>query len=57
MDACLASVFLLNFMPSYLASQDLPYDPTGELDSLRSFIEENIDVCKWVGLAVVIIQV
>ncbi|XXG67956.1 hypothetical protein AAC387_Pa06g1175 [Persea americana] len=36
--------------------EDLPYDPTGQLDSLRSFIEDNIDVCKWVGLAVIVIQ-
>ncbi|KAE8676856.1 Tetraspanin-18 [Hibiscus syriacus] len=36
--------------------KDLPFDPTGELDSFRSFVEENIDICKWVGLGVVIIQ-
>lgn len=37
--------------------QDLPFDPTGELESLRSFIEDNIDICKWVGIAVIGIQV
>ncbi|KAG8486886.1 hypothetical protein CXB51_020398 [Gossypium anomalum] len=37
--------------------KDIPFDPTGELDSLRSFIEDNVDICKWVGLSVVIIQV
>ncbi|XP_058101354.1 tetraspanin-20-like [Magnolia sinica] len=36
--------------------KDLPYDPTGELERLRSFIKDNIDICRWVGLAVVIIQ-
>ncbi|CAH8361195.1 unnamed protein product [Eruca vesicaria subsp. sativa] len=36
--------------------KDLPYDPTGELNSLRAFIEENIDICKWVGVAVVVVQ-
>ncbi|CAN8326346.1 unnamed protein product [Cochlearia groenlandica] len=36
--------------------KDLPYDPTGELDSLRAFVEENIDICKWVGVAVVAVQ-
>ncbi|XVE72824.1 hypothetical protein DITRI_Ditri11bG0069500 [Diplodiscus trichospermus] len=36
--------------------KDLPFDPTGELDSLRSFIEDNIDICKWVGISVVIVQ-
>ncbi|KAI3990791.1 hypothetical protein MKX01_011699 [Papaver californicum] len=37
-------------------AKDLPRDSTGELDSLRSFIDDNIDVCKWLGIAVVIIQ-
>ncbi|KAF8097787.1 hypothetical protein N665_0281s0049 [Sinapis alba] len=36
--------------------KDLPYDPTGELTSLRAFIEANIDICKWVGVVVVAIQ-
>ncbi|KAK2648852.1 hypothetical protein Ddye_016341 [Dipteronia dyeriana] len=36
--------------------KDLPYDPTGELDSLRNFIENNVDICKWVGITVIIIQ-
>lgn len=36
--------------------EDLPFDPTGEFDRLRSFIKDNIDVCKWVGLAVITIQ-
>lgn len=36
--------------------KDLPFDPTGELDSLCNFIEANADVFKWVGIAVVIIQ-
>ncbi|XP_010416099.1 PREDICTED: tetraspanin-18 [Camelina sativa] len=36
--------------------KDLPYDPTGEISSLRAFIEENIDICKWVGIAVVAVQ-
>lgn len=35
---------------------DLPFDPTGELESLRSFISDNIEICKWVGIAVVVIQ-
>ncbi|CAF2148115.1 hypothetical protein HID58_000796 [Brassica napus] len=36
--------------------KDLPYDPTGELTSLRAFIEANIDICKWVGVGVVAVQ-
>ncbi|XP_038708463.1 tetraspanin-18-like [Tripterygium wilfordii] len=37
--------------------KDLPVDPTGELESLRSFIENNVDICKWVGISVLVIQV
>ncbi|XP_022728082.1 tetraspanin-20-like isoform X1 [Durio zibethinus] len=37
--------------------KDLPFDPTGELDSFRSSVEDNIDICRWVGISVVIIQV
>ncbi|KAG6787456.1 hypothetical protein POTOM_009096 [Populus tomentosa] len=36
--------------------KDLPFDPTGELQSLRNFVEENVDICKWVGITVLIIQ-
>ncbi|XP_048430218.1 tetraspanin-18 [Pyrus x bretschneideri] len=36
--------------------KDLPFDPTGQLDSLRSFVKENIDICRWVGLTVIVIQ-
>ncbi|KAJ1390334.1 putative tetraspanin-18-like [Sesbania bispinosa] len=37
--------------------EDLPIDPTGQLESLRSFIEDNLDICQWVGIAVLVIQV
>ncbi|KAL2488107.1 Tetraspanin-18 [Forsythia ovata] len=37
--------------------KDLPFDPTGELDNVRVFIEKNADVFMWVGIAIVIIQV
>ncbi|XP_042950373.1 tetraspanin-18-like [Carya illinoinensis] len=36
--------------------KDLPIDPTGELESLLSFIEDNSDICKCVGIAVVVIR-
>lgn len=53
--------FILSYFPLrniyYFTCQDLPYDPTGELHSLRSFIEDNSDVCKWIGIVVVSIQV
>lgn len=37
--------------------QDLPLDPTGELEGLRKFIEDNIDLCKWIGIIVISTQV
>ncbi|KAJ6825126.1 tetraspanin-18 [Iris pallida] len=36
--------------------EDLPYDSTGELKNLRLFIEDNIDIFKWVGVTVTVIQ-
>ncbi|XP_072967701.1 tetraspanin-18 [Typha angustifolia] len=36
--------------------EDLPYDATGELKNLRAFIEDNMDICKWVGISVIVIQ-
>ncbi|MQL73568.1 hypothetical protein Taro_005906 [Colocasia esculenta] len=36
--------------------EDLPHDPTGELDRLRKFVEANIDVCRWIGVVVIVIQ-
>lgn len=36
--------------------KDIPFDPTGRLDELRAFIEDNIDICTWVGIAVLVIQ-
>ncbi|PIN00836.1 hypothetical protein CDL12_26659 [Handroanthus impetiginosus] len=37
--------------------KDIPIDPTGELDSLWTFIEDNADVFEWVGIVIVIVQV
>ncbi|PWA88448.1 Tetraspanin/Peripherin [Artemisia annua] len=37
--------------------KDLPEDPTGQLDSIREFIEDNLDICKWVGIVIIVIQV
>ncbi|KAK7393324.1 hypothetical protein VNO78_21877 [Psophocarpus tetragonolobus] len=36
--------------------KDIPFDPTGQLDQLRAFIDDNIDICTWVGIAVVVVQ-
>jgi hypothetical protein len=35
----------------------LPDDPTGELDKVQKFVEENLDICKWVALSVVVLEV
>ncbi|KAK4418465.1 Tetraspanin-18 [Sesamum alatum] len=37
--------------------KDIPFDPTGELDNLRTFIQDNVDVFKWVGITVIVLQV
>ncbi|KAK1308772.1 Tetraspanin-18 [Acorus calamus] len=36
--------------------KDLPLDPTGELARLRIFIEDNFDICRWIGISLVSIQ-
>lgn len=35
----------------------LPHDETGEARRLRRWIEHNMDICKWVGLALLLLQV
>lgn len=37
--------------------QDFPEDPTGNLDHLKDFVKDNFDICKWIGLTVVALQV
>ncbi|XP_073144321.1 tetraspanin-18-like [Henckelia pumila] len=37
--------------------KELPFDPTGEFESLCAFIKSNVDVSKCVGIAIVTIQV
>ncbi|KAF0910135.1 hypothetical protein E2562_001354 [Oryza meyeriana var. granulata] len=36
--------------------QDLPYDRTGELSNLLSFIQSNLHLCKWAAIAIVATQ-
>ena len=36
--------------------QDIPSDPTGELDKLWTFINDNADVFMWVGIVVLSVQ-
>ena len=50
-------VLLIEICCLLMVSQDLPFDSTGELKRLRAFIEENMDICKWVALTVTVIQV
>lgn len=37
--------------------EDVPDDPTGELDKVQKFVMENLDICKWVSLGVVLLEV
>lgn len=36
--------------------RDLPEDPTGRFHDLKDFIESNFEICKWVGLLVLLAQ-
>jgi hypothetical protein len=36
--------------------KDLPDDPTGQLDKVEKFVEDNLDICKWVALGVLIVE-
>ncbi|XP_052211055.1 tetraspanin-18-like [Diospyros lotus] len=54
-------ILLEAFLVAFIAldqqwEKDIPPDPTGELDSLRAFIEDNVELCRWVGITVLIIQ-
>ncbi|MFS7894286.1 hypothetical protein Hanom_Chr07g00608831 [Helianthus anomalus] len=35
---------------------DLPLDPTGAIYKFREFVESDVDFCKWIGSAVVVVQ-
>lgn len=37
--------------------QDFPEDLTGNLDLLKEFVRSNFEMCKWIGLSIVSIQV
>lgn len=62
--AVLTTIFILSEvgLVAFIAldqhwEKDIPSDPTGELDSLWTFIKENADVFMWIGIAIVTIQV
>jgi hypothetical protein len=49
------SYFLRHIIMTW--NQDIPDDPTGELDKVEAFVEDNLNICKWVALAVVGMEV
>ncbi|KAK4255494.1 hypothetical protein QN277_008492 [Acacia crassicarpa] len=36
--------------------KDFPEDPMGNLDRFKNFIRSNFEMCKWIGLSLVIVQ-
>jgi hypothetical protein len=36
--------------------KDLPDDTTGQLDKVEKFVQDNLDICKWVALGVLIVE-
>ncbi|XP_021902373.1 tetraspanin-19-like [Carica papaya] len=36
--------------------KDFPEDPTGRFPDFRRFVESNFDVCKWIGLMIILAQ-
>eukprot|EP00249_Psilotum_nudum_P031429 c4546_g1_i1 orf=337-1317(-) len=52
LEAAIAAFVFLN----HHWEQDIPDDPTGQFDNLKNFVEENFDICKWVGLVVLVVQ-
>ncbi|XP_057798209.1 tetraspanin-18 [Salvia miltiorrhiza] len=62
--AVLTTIFILSEvgLVTFIAldhqwEKDIPSDPTGEIDTLWTFIKENADVFMWVGIVIVTIQV
>ncbi|KAK9267791.1 hypothetical protein L1049_010226 [Liquidambar formosana] len=37
-------------------SCDLPEDPTGRFDDFKDFVKSNFEICKWIGLSIVLAQ-
>ncbi|XP_031091761.1 tetraspanin-19-like [Ipomoea triloba] len=36
--------------------EDFPEDTTGNFDEIKSFVNDNFDLCKWIGLSVLAVQ-
>lgn len=40
-----------------IIQQDFPEDTTGRFNGLKDFIRSNFELCKWIGLVIVVAQV
>ncbi|XP_059659195.1 tetraspanin-19-like [Cornus florida] len=36
--------------------KDLPEDPSGRFDDFKHFVDSNFDICRWIGLLIVLAQ-
>jgi len=43
------------FCPTW--RQDFPKDPSGSFDQFKGFIRSSFELCKWIGLSIVSVQV
>ena len=57
LDTMAANLWYCPYVASVFKLQDVPEDPTGELDKVQKFVMENLDICKWVSLGVVLLEV
>ncbi|KAJ9686364.1 hypothetical protein PVL29_015324 [Vitis rotundifolia] len=37
--------------------EDFPEDPTGSFHELKNFVRSNFEICKWIGLSILSVQV
>lgn len=49
-------LFIFHFS-LFLDHQDFPEDGTGRFDDLKNFVKSNFEMCKWIGLGIVGVQV
>ena len=41
----------------FYVNQDFPEDPSGSFDQFKDFVRSNFNICKWIGLSIVTVQV
>nr|GMC70475.1 tetraspanin-19 [Ipomoea batatas]GMC72817.1 tetraspanin-19 [Ipomoea batatas]GMC76914.1 tetraspanin-19 [Ipomoea batatas] len=55
-------IYIFHLLETYLLAnvflninweEDLPKDTTGNIDKIKDFIEDNYEICKWIGLLAV----